>query len=92
MPPQVSQHAADAPQGGELLEHQLHRLPHLFVGIELQFGVGPDDEARRRLAHPFAATGPVQATGLHALLDLVQFDTPHEPLNVRTRRSLKSCG
>ena len=53
----------------------------LLVGIELQFAVGPDDIARRRLPQPFAATTPIQATGLHPLLELVQFEAPHEALD-----------
>ena len=34
---------------------------HLLVGIELQFVVRADDVAGWLVAHPFAATGAVQA-------------------------------
>ena len=56
-------------------------LLDLLVGIELQFAVGPDDIARRRLPQPFAATTPIQPTGLHPLLELVQLEAPHEALD-----------
>jgi hypothetical protein len=50
----------------------------LLVGIEPQFAVGPDDVARGRLPQPFPAPAPIQPSGLHSLLQLVQFETPHE--------------
>jgi hypothetical protein len=78
---QVAQQAADAADRGELIQDQSHHVLDLRVGIELQFGVGADDEARRRLAHPLATAGAAEATGLHPLLDLVQFDPSRETLN-----------
>ena len=79
--PQVAQDPADASQGRELLQDQPHDLLDLLVGIELQFAVGPDDIARGRLPQPFAATTPIQPTGLHPLLELVQLEAPHEALD-----------
>ena len=79
--PKVAQDPADAPQGREFLQDQPQNLPHLLVGIELQFAVGPDDVTRRRLPQPFAATTPIQPTGLHPLLELVQLETSHEALD-----------
>jgi hypothetical protein len=61
-----------------LVQDQTHCVPDLLVGIELQFGFRPDDVARGRLPQPFTATTPIQPAGLHALLELVQFETPHE--------------
>src|SRR5437899_4218167 len=81
MLPQVTRHAADAAQDCELLQDQTHRVLHLLVGIELQLAVRPDDIARRWLAQPFAATGSIQPSGLHALLELVQFETSQETLD-----------
>ena len=78
--PQVAQDPADAPQGRESLQDQPHDLLDLLVGIELQFAVGPDDIARRRLPQPFAATTPIEPAGLHPLLELVQLEAPHEAL------------
>ena len=79
--PQVTQQAAEAAQGRELVQDQPHDVLHLLVGIELQFAVRPDHVARRGLAQPFAAAGAVQASGLHPLLDLMQFDPSHEALD-----------
>jgi hypothetical protein len=78
MLPQVAQHGTDAPQNGELFQDQPDDMLDLFVGIELQFSVRPDDIARRLLSQPFAATAPIQTAGLHALLELVQLEAPHE--------------
>ena len=68
-------------QDGELLQDQAYYLLDLLVGIELQFAVRPDDVARGRLPQPFAATAPIQPTGLHPLLELVQFEASHEALD-----------
>ena len=77
----VAQDPADAPQGRESLQDQPHDLLDLLVGIELQFAVGPDDIARGRLPQPFAAPTPIQPSGLHPLLDLVQLKAPQEALH-----------
>jgi hypothetical protein len=75
---QITHHAADTAQDGELLQDQADQVLHLFVGIELQFAVRTDDIAGRRLAQPLAAPTAIQTAGLHALLQLVQLDAPHE--------------
>ena len=81
--PQVAQNRADAAQDGESLQNQTYRCLDLLVGIELQFAVRTDDVARGRLPQPFTATAPIQAGGLHALLELVQFDAPHQALELQ---------
>ncbi len=79
--PQVTRQPAEAPQDRESPQDQPQDLLDLLVGIELQFAVGPDDIARGGLPQPFPATAPIQPTGLHALLELVQLETPHEALD-----------
>jgi hypothetical protein len=83
MAPQVAQQPTEAAQSGELREDQLDHVPDLLVRIELQAGVGADDVARRRLAHPLAAAGATEATGLHPLLNFVQFDPSREALHTQ---------
>src|SRR5262249_51413003 len=83
MTPQVAQQPTDAAQGGELREDPVDHVPDLLVGIELQAGIGPDDVARRWLTQPLAAAGATEATGLHPLLNLVQFDPSGEALHIQ---------
>ena len=83
MVPQVAQQPTEAADRDELVEDPVDHVPGLLVGIELQAGIGPDDVARRRLAHPLAAAGATESTGLHPLLNLVQFDPSREALDVQ---------
>ena len=87
--PQITQHAADAAQDGELLQDQASHLLHLLVGIELQFAGRPDDIARRRLAQPLAAPTAIQTAGLHALLELVQLETSQEAFDGQNQAIVK---
>src|SRR5262249_46327224 len=79
--PPVAGQPAEAPQGRESLQGRPHDSLGLLVGIELQLAVGPDDVAGRRSPQPFAAATAIQPTGLHAPLELVQLETPHEALD-----------
>ena len=79
--PQVAQQAAEAAQHGKLFEDQSEDTLHLLVGIELELGVRADHVARRHLTEPFAAAGAVQSSGLHTLLELMQLESSHEPLD-----------
>ena len=79
--PQVAQHAAEAAQASEPVQDQPHDLWTCSSGSNCEFAVRADHVAGRRLAEPFAAAGPVEAAGLHALLELMQLEASHEPLD-----------
>jgi len=62
----------------ELFEHLSHRVLDLFIWIKDQFAIRTEQIPHRRSAQPLASPGSLKTPMLHALLDLVQFDTSDE--------------
>jgi hypothetical protein len=89
---QIAEQGGGTAQLSELGEEQVQALLDFFVGIELQFVVGSHDKAGGRLAEPFAALDPIQSARLHALLELMQFETSHESFEPENHPIVKILG